>query len=425
MFISSPVDARTNIEVNIFREGAAYTPSTLTSYESQLGMKFNSVMWYQDFDTAFEKTAANNIHNSGHYPILTWQPMINGSGVSYDAVAGGSMDAYLATFAKSVASLGYPMRISLAPEMNLPEIPWAMGANGNNGTNFVAFWRHVVDVFRSNGASNVSWVWSPNIRSYGDAGAYSGFYPGDSYVTYLGLDGYNWGTSQSWSTWQTFDQVFKSSYNEIVGVSSKSILINEMACSETGGNKAAWITNMFSVLQNGYPKIMGFTWFDIKKETDWRINSSAGAQTAFVNGVNGIGGGATTNSSGSSSGSSSSTKSKSSTNKKATTSTPTPTVTPTPTLDAAVNNTTMIGKDFGGHFKFRELYADTSMDNTGNTPRKSLGDYLNSKYGQFALSMSFFSGASILWLKRRTPQKKVVENTDKYYRHFDGLMRRS
>jgi hypothetical protein len=31
------------------------------------------------------------------------------------------------------------------------------------------------------------------------------------------------------------------------------------------------------------PDVMGFVWFDIQKETDWRINSSTTSATAFKN----------------------------------------------------------------------------------------------------------------------------------------------
>ena len=59
---------------------------------------------------------------------------------------------------------------------------------------YVAAWRHVVSVFRGEGAANVKWVWSPNVDN-GDY-PFARYFPGDSWVDYVALDGYNWGRSR-------------------------------------------------------------------------------------------------------------------------------------------------------------------------------------------------------------------------------------
>lgn len=190
-------------------------------------------------------------------------------------------------FASKVKSVNAPVRISLAPEMNSEWAVWGVTNNGNTTESHKQFWRYVINRFRNNGATNVSWIWSPNVRFYGDPCSYSQIYPGNDYVDFVGLDGYNWGTTQSWSTWQSFSEVFGASYNELTGISSKNILIMEVASAEKGGDKAAWITTMFSDMQNKFPRIQGLTWFSINKETDWRINSSDASKLAFSNGANG------------------------------------------------------------------------------------------------------------------------------------------
>lgn len=287
---SQTVNAKTRVETNIFLPDSAYNIASLTALENTLGFKFNAVMWYQDWAGNFDPTPANNVHASGHIPELTWEPQANGTGVSYDAVNAGTYDSYLTSFAQSVKNLGYPIRLSLAPEMNTDWTPWGIGLQGNNAGNFKTFWQHVVQKFRDAGATNVAWVWSPNVtpdnagQLYGN---YGNIYPGDSFVDFMGLDGYNWGSSQSWSEWQSFAQVFQSSYQSLLGVSGKNILLMEISSAEVGGSKAAWITDMFAALQSGYARIQGFTWFDINKETDWRINSSSAAQSAFIAGYNG------------------------------------------------------------------------------------------------------------------------------------------
>lgn len=282
--------AKTRVEINIFEPGAAYNPGLATGLAQSLGVTFTSVKWYQDWATNFDAGAASALHNAGFIPELTWEPQLNGTGVSYTDVINGNYDSYLTQTALSIKNLGFTIRISLAPEMNTDWTPWGIGKQGNTADNHKLFWRHVINKFRDAGATNVKWIWSANVRPWNAStlyGSYANIFPGADYVDYLGLDGYNWGTSQSWSSWQTFREVFESSYNELVGVANKDVLIMEMASTEVGGSKAQWISDMFATLENSFPRVKGFTWFNINKETDWRITSSDSAKASFTAGYNG------------------------------------------------------------------------------------------------------------------------------------------
>ena len=65
------------------------------------------------------------------------------------------------------------------------------------GQNYVASWKHIVDLFRAHGASNVRWVWAPSATLFSnsdgsvDATTWTYFYPGDSYVDWIACDHYN------------------------------------------------------------------------------------------------------------------------------------------------------------------------------------------------------------------------------------------
>lgn len=298
--LGSPGDAqaKTRVEANIFYPDSVNDISKLTALQQELGVHFSAANWYMDWATDFDPATANRFQANGFIPELTWEPQLNGTGVSYDQVVGGTYDSYLTHNAQIIRSLGYPIRISLAPEMNTDWTPWGMGKQGNNRDNHKAFWHHVVELFRAQGATNVQWVWSPNVRPWNATqlyGTLAELYPGDGYVDFMGLDGYNWGTSQSWSVWQSFSQVFEGTYNELISFSAKNILIMEVASAEAGGDKAAWITDMFSQLGSRFSHIQGFTWFNINKETDWRIKSSVASTQSFTNGYLGVSSTSTTN----------------------------------------------------------------------------------------------------------------------------------
>jgi beta-mannanase len=165
--------------------------------------------------------------------------------------------------------------------MNGDWSPWGGAQNGKGPAKYVAAYRHINDIFDAQGATNVVWAWCPNTtdvpaESWNEA---MGYYPGDSYVDWVCVDGYNWGTTNG-EIWQTFREVFAAIYSNLVQ-KNKPILIGEMASAEQGGDKAAWIDGIVPTLQKNYPMIRALVWFDINKETDWRIDSSPGSLAAF------------------------------------------------------------------------------------------------------------------------------------------------
>ncbi len=120
-------------------------------------------------------------------------------------------------------------------------------------------------------------------------------YPGDAYVDYAAIDGYNWGSENG--TWQTFNQIFATAY-AAMAVTSKPIIIAEWASVEAvsgvdppGVSKAAWITDAFNQkLTSNYLQIQYEVWFNQQPSgnPNWQINSSAAAETAFATAVSKI-----------------------------------------------------------------------------------------------------------------------------------------
>jgi beta-mannanase len=170
--------------------------------------------------------------------------------------------------------------------MNGDWYPWCVGVPGNTSAQYVAMWRHVHAIFVQQGATNVRWVWSPNVTYYG-AQDFTAQYPGDAYVDWVALDGYNFGTSQSWSWWVDFTTIFGPSYDALVKITNKPVMIAEFASVEQGGDKAMWITSsMLSDIPVRFPKVRAALWFNEDRtqfgQADWRINTSSQSLSAFV-----------------------------------------------------------------------------------------------------------------------------------------------
>ena len=265
--------------------GAFVGTGTIAQLETTLGRKLavshNFYGWNDDYTSWVRSTLA-----SGYIPLVTWEPWVGAAGVSIVDIANGAHDSMIRSRAQSLAGMGQKVFMRWGHEMNGNWYPWDgfhNGANASAGTKYIAAYRHIHDVFTGAGASNVVWVFCPNVDSVpGDAwNQWSNYYPGDAYVDWMGFDGYNWGTVQSGSSWRTFASMTGAIYAGLAA-KAKPIMIAETASTEQGGDKAAWITGILPALKESYPSVKALVWFHMNKETDWRVDSSAAARGAFV-----------------------------------------------------------------------------------------------------------------------------------------------
>src|SRR5260221_13064555 len=112
--------------------------------------------------------------------------------------------------------------------MNVDSMDWSIQKTGDTPADYIQAWRRFHDIVVAQGATNVLWVFSPNTITSSTI-SYNLLYPGDAYVDWVGLDGYNWGNTQSWSHWESFSQVFSDSYASLVAVApSKPLMLSEV-----------------------------------------------------------------------------------------------------------------------------------------------------------------------------------------------------
>jgi beta-mannanase len=278
------------IALGAYISGAPWDPSLIDQFTQLVGVAPAIVMWYQDWAHTgvreFDPVKMDAVTSRGAMPMVTWEPWDYTLGINQPAYAlrkiiTGTYDAYLTQWAQAARTWGKTCYLRLAQEMNGNWFPWGYGVNGNTASQYRRMWQHVVAIFRKVGATNVRWTWSPNIG--GTSASLQALYPGDSYVNWVGMDGYNWGTSQPGTTWQDLATVFGTTYSALAAMTTKPMLIAETASAEVGGNKADWITTGFlNTIVTQFPRIQAAIWFDEDKETDWRVNSSAAALGAWL-----------------------------------------------------------------------------------------------------------------------------------------------
>jgi len=284
---------------------APWDMGAVSKFEQSVGKQLSMVHFAAPFADCsrspcsfykFPTESMEDIRKHGAIPFFSWSSQSTPSNITepdfqLSDVISGRYDDYIRSFAEAAKSWGHPFFLRFDWEMNGNWFSWSEGVNGNQPGEYVAAWRHVHDIFTSAGATNVSWVWCPNIDPGKEFGDIAPMYPGDGYVDWTSLDGYNWGTNPVRpARWMSFDQLFSSTYHKIVDTiaPSKPMVIGEVGSSEYGGSKAEWIKEMLRDIPTQYPAIHGLLWFDKfvpGEDMDWQLDSSAGATSAFASGI--------------------------------------------------------------------------------------------------------------------------------------------
>jgi len=253
-------------------------------------------------DMPFQTSYFENTRHHGSIPLLDWGSSARGDGplqpdFQLSTITAGLHDGYIHNWAEAAKAWGHPFFLRFDWEMNGNwQFPWSAQLNGNTASDYIWAWRHVHDVFAKVGATNVTWVWCPNVSSSTTL-PYASLYPGDAYVDWTCLDGYN-----KYNTWLGSNTIFTGaginwlydSYHELLAVApNKPIMIGETASLEAGdggAKKAAWITDAFTVqLRDHLPAIKAVVWFNWDDNSpDYAtlpIESSLASTTAFANAI--------------------------------------------------------------------------------------------------------------------------------------------
>jgi hypothetical protein len=290
-----------------FVRGWPEDPSSIDQLESTVGKHMSIVHWGEPWaengqPQQFQSVYFDLVRQRGSIPLLDWGSQDTSGDMTEQpdfqlaAITRGDWDAYITSWAQAATAWGHPLFLRFDPEMNGWWLPWSEQVNGNSAGEFVPAWRHVHDIFVQQGATNVTWVWCPNIVSPASTPTGS-LYPGDNYVDWTCADGYNWGTDNA-NAWQSFSQVFggdpryggHNTYQELIDVApSKPIMIGETASSEHGGSKAAWIRDMLQTqLPVNYPQVRALVWFEPDggdPAVTWNVKSSNAAAREFTQGI--------------------------------------------------------------------------------------------------------------------------------------------
>ncbi|KKU92036.1 MAG: Beta-mannanase [Microgenomates group bacterium GW2011_GWA1_48_10] len=278
--------------------------TAVDQYTKEVGRKpafaWFSVKWqnpntgaYQQFDPRL----LDQFRTRGIMPGLNWDAS-KGSALnenqpdfSWQAINSGMHDAYITQVAKDAAAYHYPFIVRVFAEMDGNWYPWGYSVNGNtNPADFVAAWKHVVDIFRKEGATNVqfAWCWAASVLTPSRIDQYKDvlkqLYPGDDYVDWIALDGY----SNPASTKRSLQDDFQPAYQFLKTFTHRRMAFYEVGASEDPKDsmaKANWITQGFlTTIPQLFPDVKMVNWFNSindRKTVNYAVDSSQNSLNAW------------------------------------------------------------------------------------------------------------------------------------------------
>jgi len=286
--VHAPLPATPESWLGVFEDGSPPSYGPIEEFAQAAGKEPNLVGLYSGWAQPFSVSMADSMHRHGYVPFVQIDPTL----ASMSAVASGAYDEYLRSYAESVQDYGHPVVIGFGHEMNASWYSW--GYTHTPASTFVRAWRHIVTLFHDEGAYNVTWLWTIQADQPGTGPVLSSWWPGNSYVNWVGIDGYYNQPSD------TFKSVFAPTIRQVQAFTNRPILLSETAVARDA-NQVANILDLFHGMTTY--RTLGLVWFDKDQvhqtvppgdpepaylHKDWHIEDNPLAVAAFRLGVDGL-----------------------------------------------------------------------------------------------------------------------------------------
>jgi hypothetical protein len=263
------------------------TTNDVMAYEHTVGKSaawvYFSHNWYKS--RAFPLITATWIRERGSIPFI--RLMLRDASekkrnhiFTLKKILKGTFDDDLREWAHAAKTFGTPMFVEYGTEVNGNWFPWNGKWNGggakrgygdktfpNGPERFRDAFRHIVQLMRNEGASNIAWVFHVNDGDFPkkEWNNFERYYPGDAFVDVLGVSVYGAQTPLD-DYWEEFSPNMDAAYQRLALLSSNTpIALLEFGVTKNSplGNQAEWAATALSNIVNGrWPRLAGFSWWN-------------------------------------------------------------------------------------------------------------------------------------------------------------------
>jgi hypothetical protein len=275
------VPGEQRVYLGLWQPGAPANMGRVEQFERDVRKKVAIIQFYYEWDQNLDHRLIKNVVQHKAVPLITWEPT-----TGCDEINDGLHDNDIRRWATTLATYRdeTPILLRTMHEMNIPGYPWSVPDGGCTAESYVRAWRRIHLIFETSGATNVQHVWCPNVF-WDELTEFDDMFPGDKYVDWIGLDGYNWGDNN----WVSFGDLFGESYRRITSLSEKPLIIAEVGSNEAadgGKRKADWILDAFKNEIPNMPRVRAVVWFNQMWEGHaFPVGSTRHAERSFATAV--------------------------------------------------------------------------------------------------------------------------------------------
>ncbi len=262
-------------------------PADVSARETLSGRKFDIVNYYHDWNDTFPTAGETNLASGGRFlkENFNGRDFSNSANnVNWCQIANGSQDANIRRIADNIKAFGSKLFVSFHIEPQGADGVSCTGVAGTaNGSGtlaqFASAWRHIHDVFQSEGATNAVWVLTNANPSAAEATA---AYPGSYYVSWIAWDPYNWYTCSGHNdAWTSLSNKMGGFYGWAqLNHPDKPLMLGEYGShqpSTSTPSKGDWFRAIPADVAANRPAVKAYVYFDRVSNGDcnWKVDSSA------------------------------------------------------------------------------------------------------------------------------------------------------
>jgi hypothetical protein len=292
------------------------TAADIAAYETAAGKQaawvYFSHNWYEN--RLFPAGTAAMIRDRGSIPYI--RLMLRSSTQENKAeptftltrLLRGEFDNDLRAWARSARDFASPLIVEFGPEMNGSWFSWNGTYNGGSRAatygdptlpdgpeRFRDAYRRIINVMREAGAANITWVFHVNAQDWPSVpwNRFENYYPGDSFIDWLGVSVYGAQTPRA-TSWPAFRDIMDAAYPRLDALAAnKPIVVSEFGVTSNNplGSAATWATDAWTDLKAArWPRVIGASWWNERwkndeipaHDTTMRLQDNAPLRTAFA-----------------------------------------------------------------------------------------------------------------------------------------------
>jgi hypothetical protein len=196
-----------------------------------------------------------------------------------ERIIAGDFDGDLRAWAHEAKTFASPLLIEWGTEPNGNWFGWNGKWNGGaqiGPARYVAAYRHIVDLFRADGADNLTWVWHVNWLDEPEKSwnRFENYFPGENYCDWVAVSAYGPTTPTTKDSTESFRFKMRTAYPRLIKIApGKPIIIAEFGCDlhNRRVDPVGWARSALDDLFSGrWPAVVGFCWWNEGWQNDDR-----------------------------------------------------------------------------------------------------------------------------------------------------------